>query len=177
MLGYIFWHWPDDPAADREAYEAAQRAFHRALAATRSEGFIRSLSFRVQGLPWLGAPEGKAYEDWYLLEGSYALDPLNELAVSASVRDAHAGAANGATGAGALYRLARGVPEWGSGEVAWVAKPRGEHYAGFYARFPDEGVVWRRQMVLGPATEFVAEGAPPDGLEALRVRRELFIET
>jgi hypothetical protein len=175
VLGYVFWHWPEDRAA-AAAYEAAQRRFHQALAASRSEGFIRSLSFRVSGASWLPAA-GEVYEDWYLVEGSFALDPLNDLAISPAVRADHAEAARGAKGAGALYRLVLGVPAWESGEVSWVSKPRGEAYDAFYRRLPEAAVLWRRQMVLGPASEFLLEAAPPPGVDAVRVRRELAFST
>jgi len=91
MLAYVFTHWPADPAR-REAYEAGVAAFHRGLATAGSEGFERSFLYRVQGAYWVGAEVG--YEDWYLVEGSYALDPLNEAAVSARLKPAHDTAAH-----------------------------------------------------------------------------------
>jgi hypothetical protein len=172
MLAYVFWHWPVDPAADRARYEEAQRAFHAALADAGSEGLLRSFSFRVAGTAWL--PVEGAYEDWYLVAGSFALDPLNEVAVSPRLRPAHDSAARSAAGAGGLYRLRSGVPEPRSGAVHWLRKPAGESYDRFYARFPPDAVLWRRQMVLGPAPEFLLDsGEPPEGLEALRADREL----
>ena len=171
MLAYVFTHWPADPGG-REAYEAGVAGFHRELAAAGSEGFERSFLYRVRGAYWVGAEIG--YEDWYLVAGSFALDPLNEVAVSARLRPAHDAAARAAGGGmGALYRLLSGLPEPGSGEVAWLSKPAGESYAEFYRRFPGDAVLWRRQMVLGAATEFMLEGEPPEGLAGVRVRREL----
>ena len=171
MLAYVFWHWPR-PGTEPGAYEAAQREFHAELGRAGSDGFLRSYSYRVQGSTWL--PASRSYEDWYLLEGSYALDPLNEIAVSPRVRPAHDVAAGSATGAGGLYRLQSGVPEPHDGPVLWLAKPRGETYAAFYARFPGDAVLWRRQMVLGPAPEFCLEsGRAPEGLDAVAAQREV----
>lgn len=171
MLAYVFWHWPA-PGTDRAVYEAAQRAFHAELRAAGSEGFLSSVLYRVEGAGWL--PAASAYEDWYLLEGSYALDPLNEVAVSPRLRAAHDAAASSATGAGGLYRLQSGLPEPRDGPVLWLSKPRGESYRDFYARFGADAVLWRRQMVLGPAPEFLLEAASgPAGLDGLSVERAL----
>lgn len=169
MLAYVFWHWPAG-AVDRDAYESAQRSFHAQLNAVRSEGFIRSFSFRVEGTAWL--PIGGAYEDWYLVEGSFALDPLNEVAVSPALRNAHDQAAGGASGAGGLYRLHSGVPAARDGVVHWLSKARGERYDDFYTRFAPDAVLWRRQMVLGPAPEFLLESdRAPEGVEAVPAAR------
>jgi hypothetical protein len=163
MLAYVFAHSPAE-AAHGAAYEEQLLAFHQALAHAGSDGFVSSFVFRVE----IG------YEDWYLVEGSFALDPLNAAAVSLRIRPAHDAVAQAAAGGfGSLFRLQSGVPEWASGEVAWLSKPRGESYAEFYARFPPDAVLWRRQMVLGGPTEFLLEGGPPAGLTAKRVRREL----
>lgn len=171
MIAYVFWHWPDADV-DREAYEAAQRRFHAELNQVGSDGFQRSVGYRVSGASWI--PGGAGYEDWYLLDGSHALDPLNEVAVSARVRSAHDAAARSASGAGGLYRLVLGVPPLASGTVHWVRKPRGAPYEEFYAGFGQGSVLWRRQMVLGPAREFLVEGDLPPGLDAEPVERELF---
>ncbi len=163
MLAYVFSHWPES-APHGEAYEQQLLAFHKALAHAGSEGFLNSVVFRVE----IG------YEDWYLVEGSFALDPLNEAAVSLRLRPAHDAIAQAAGGGlGSLFRLHSGVPGWESGQVAWVSKPRGESYADFYARFPPDAVLWRRQLVLGGPTEFLLEGELPDGISAQRVRREV----
>ncbi len=173
MLAYVFTHWPADPGR-REAYEAEVAVFHRELAQVGSEGFERSFLYRVRGAHWVGAEVG--YEDWYLVEGSYALDPLNEVAVSARLRPAHDAAAQAAGGGmGALYRLQSGVPEPASGAVSWLSKPAGESYPDFYRRFGADAVLWRRQMVLGSATEFLLEGEPPPGLTGGRVVRDLLV--
>lgn len=171
MIGYLFWHWPD-PDTGRPAYEAAQRAFHAALGAAGVEGFQSSMSFRVSGLPWI--PGGSGYEDWYLLDGSHALDPLNEAAVSPALAATHAAAARAATGAGGLYRLLRGVPGGAGGRVTWLSRPRGSPFAAFHEQLGESAAVWRRQMVLGPAPEFLLEGPAPHGMAALEVQRERY---
>ncbi len=171
MIAYVFWHWPA-PGADRAAYEAAQRGFQTELNRTGSDGFQRSVSYRVRGAQWLAGGDG--YEDWYLLDGSHALDPLNDAAVSGRMRRPHEEAARGASGIGGLYRLMRGVPRLSSGTVNWVRKPAGEPYDAFYARFAGDAVMWRRQMTLGPTPEFLVEGSVPAGLEGLTVERDLY---
>lgn len=163
MLAYVFAHRPAD-ATQSGAYEERLLAFHRALAQAGSEGFLNSVVFRVEA----------GYEDWYLVEGSFALDPLNEAAVAPRLRPAHDAVAHAAGGGmGSLFRLRSGVPGWESGEVAWLTKPPGEPYSDFYARLPSDAVLWRRQMVLGGPTEFLLEGEPPEGISAQRVRRAL----
>ena len=83
MLAYVFWHWPTARSGDKEAYEAAQKGFHSRLADLRPEGFVSSWSYELSSAPWLSnTPQ---YEDWYLLEGSAALDTLNAAAVSPTI--------------------------------------------------------------------------------------------
>ena len=107
MLAYVFWHWrrPQVPAA---SYETLQRGFHAALAAAPPPGFLRSSTLSIAGAPW-AAGGGEAYEDWYLVDGTAALDPLNDAAVTASRRQPHdAAAAAAAGGTAGLYRLRLG---------------------------------------------------------------------
>lgn len=80
MLACTFWHWPRDDV-DLGEYERLLDDFHAALAGSRPHGFGRSVVFRAGTAPWL--PEGRAaYVDWYLAQGSGALDTLNDAAVS-----------------------------------------------------------------------------------------------
>ena len=162
MLAYLFWHWPENPA-EASGYEAGLAAFQTQLVATGSEGFHGAASYRVEGAGWL--PGGRGYEDWYLLDGSFALDPLNQIAVSPDLRAAHdrpALAAGG--GAGGLYRLIedRQAPEAPTAGT-WFSKPKRLRYPEFYelaAEFTQAPgrSFWRRQMVLGPAPEFCLLG-------------------
>ncbi len=159
MLAYIFWHHPR-PEVERAGYERSLRDFHAALGDSGADGFVGSRSFRVTGAPWINEG-GPAYADWYLVEGSFALDPLNEVAVSGPRQAGHdQAAAWSARGAGGLYRLMEGEAALeAEAREAWLTKPRATPYDEFYgwarplAKVGGAGL-WRRQMVLGPAPEF-----------------------
>jgi hypothetical protein len=158
MLAYVFWHWAraDVPGA---AYEALQRRFHVALAAAPPPGFLGSRSAAVEGAPWANAG-GRAYEDWYLVEDSAALDPLNAAAVTASRQSAHAAAAAAAkSGTAGLYLLRLGTVDTPPRASTWFGKPAGMSYGALYALLApvveaEHAVLWGRQMVLGPTPEF-----------------------
>jgi hypothetical protein len=139
-------------------YEASQRAFHAALAQSAPHGFIRSFVFRLDGqAPWLsGAP---AYNDWYLVADSAALDPLNVAAVSGICEAPHAEVARAmAAGAGSLFTLRGDSPADlpAARSLTFLTKPRSVAYSDFYPAIPSGvGVtLWRRTMVLGPTPEF-----------------------
>jgi hypothetical protein len=165
MLAYVFWHWrrPDVPAAD---YERLQRSFHAALAQSPPPGFVGSHSAAITGAPWAAAG-GAAYEDWYLVDGSADLDPLNDAAISAPRRGPHdAAAAVAAGGAAGLYRLRAGEPPADPGAAAWFAKPAGMSYAALYEALEalarsTPAALWGRQMVLGPTPEFCLQSETP----------------
>lgn len=165
MLAYVFWHWRR-AEADAAAYEAAQRAFHDALAAEPSAGLVGSFSHAVRGVPWANAG-GEAYEDWYLVHGSAALDPLNIAAVSAGRHAPHdAAAAHAAGGTAGLYRLRLGELEAGPSVAHWFAKPAGMGYPPFLARMEGavaaaRGALFIRQMALGPTPECVLLAPAP----------------
>jgi hypothetical protein len=170
MLAYVFWHWrhPDVPAA---SYEAVQRRFHAALRAAPPAGFLGSRSLAISGAPWAGGGD-EAYEDWYLLEGSAALDPLNAAAVSASRQGAHdAAAAVAAGGTAGLYLLRLGSAGEAPRTATWFAKPAGLSYAAMLAALEplvraDGAALWGRQMTLGPALEFCLHASGPVALPA-----------
>ncbi len=164
MLAYVFWHWPR-PGVSPAEYEATQRRFHAALAAAPSPGFTRSRSAALRGAPW-AAQGGDAYEDWYLLDQSAALDPLNHAAITASRQTPHdAAAALAAGGAAGLYVLRAGTPLPAPGHATWFAKPRGMTYADLDATLRDAvaggACLWMRYMVLGPTPEFCLQSAAP----------------
>lgn len=170
VLAYVFWHWPraDVPA---DAYEALQRPFHEALRGAPPGGFLGSRVLALAGAAW--AAEGRdAYEDWYFVEGSAALDPLNEAAVSAPRRGAHdAAAAAAGGGAAGLYRLRRGDPGEEPHAAAWFAKPPGMSYGALFATLDplirsEAAALWARQMTLGPTPEFCLQSARPVELPA-----------
>jgi hypothetical protein len=149
VLAYVFSHRPA-AGVDVTDYEAALKRFHAALAAGAPTGFLSSSTFRI----------GDGYSDWYLVEGSAALDLLNEAAISDARSSAHDTAASMAVdGVGKLYGLMDGEPASGSGFEMRFSKPRGTGYADLYERMRPfssrpRTSLWRRMMVLGPAPEF-----------------------
>jgi len=103
MLAYLFWHRPHSTTTIKQ-YEEALLRFQQHLGQQDPPGFRGSASFRVADLPWLGNLRG--YEDWCLLDGSWALDPLNSFAVAGPVVSAHdAAATQMEEGYGGLYAL------------------------------------------------------------------------
>lgn len=171
MLAYVFWHWPRTDV-QRQDYEQLQRRFHAALRDAPPPGFLRSRSDAITGAPWI-AGNGEAYEDWYLLENASSLDPLNEAAVTAPRQTSHdQAAASAAGGTAGLYRLRRGDVDSGEPTVAaWFSKPAGMSYADLDVALEplvtsSGGVLWMRQMVLGPTPEFCLRSATPLTLPA-----------
>ena len=157
MLAYVFWHWRRTNV-DHAPYESAQRRFHAALAAAPAEGFIHSHSAALQGATW-AAGGGAAYEDWYVVHASAALDSLNAAAVSASRQAPHdAAAALAAGGIAGLYTLRAGVALTAPAHATWFAKPEGMSYAQLDVALREvvaQGAcLWMRYMVLGPTPEF-----------------------
>ena len=180
LLAYVFWHWRH-PSASPEAYENAQLAFQRALAESPSAGFVRSFSHAITGAPWAN-DGGEAYEDWYLVRDSAALDPLDEAAVTAGRRGAHDAAASlAAAGTAGLYQLRLGTAPASPRFAQWFVKPAGMSYPQLFAAVepalaPAGGSLWMRRMTLGPATEFcvlareLAALAPPFQMFAFPLR-------
>ena len=168
MLAYVFWHWRR-PEIPRDEYERRQQAFHAALTASPSPGFVRSTSAAITGAPWANGG-GDAYEDWYLVEGSAALDPLNDAAISAARERPHAeAAAVAAGGTAALYRLRGGRALARPTHATWFDKPADRGYARLAEELRpivDGGgmALWCRQMVLGPSPEFCLHGDAPAAL-------------
>ena len=165
VLAYVFWHWRH-PSADRAEYEAAQQAFQRALTESPSAGFIRSFSHAIAGAPWANAG-GEAYEDWYLIRDSAALDPLDIAAVTAGRKSAHdAAAAMAANGTAGLYQLKVGTAPTEPQSAQWFTKPSGLSYSQLFAAIqpalgPVGGSLWMRRMTLGPSPEFCVLARQP----------------
>jgi hypothetical protein len=159
MLAYVFWHWPQS-IIDRVTYENHLITFHQTLASNEPNGFQQSVVFRVRGASWLNMND-EAYEEWYLLDDSAAMDRLNEAAVSGACEEPHNRVAReAADGIGGLYRLRAGAEDLAQAKFAlWLSKPGGVSYKDFYAALepltshPDVAL-WGRQMTLGPTTEF-----------------------
>src|SRR4051812_28418380 len=164
MLAYVFWHIPGF-GASRDEYERLLIGFHEALAAHAPEGFRTSFAYRVENAPWIGAGAA-AYEDWYIVENSAALDGLNDAAVSGPRKAPHDLVASfAASGAAGLYRLKTGsLDEMKHGRHAWwFSKPAGSYDAFFQQLRPlseaPQTNLWMRQMVLSAAPEFCLRSA------------------
>jgi hypothetical protein len=171
MLAYVFWHWPQ-ASVDSESYVAHLESFHRTLAANKPEGFQRSVVFRIEDADWLQT-RAAAYEEWYLLDDSAAMDRLNEAAVSGVCEEPHNRVAREAGGGtGGLYRLRSGEEVLDEARFAvWLSKPDGVAYRSFYDALgpltSQPGVaLWGRQMTLGPTTEFCLHSRSPVQLPA-----------
>src|SRR6185437_10916802 len=81
--------------------------FQNDLAGSKPPGFIGATSFQIEVVPRLSDLPG--YEDWYLPDGSWAMDPLNAFAISGHVQTPHdIVAAMMDQGHGGLYAHARG---------------------------------------------------------------------
>ena len=174
MLAYVFWHWAQSEHAGA-TYERDLRAFHAALQQAAPAGFVSSGVFRLQGqAPWLGGEP--AYADWYLVDGSAALDPLNVAAVSSMCEAPHTRVAHAmAGGAGSLFALRGEHAKLSAARHAYLlTKPRAMPYQDFYSAAEAlPGSLWRRQMVLGPTPEFCllthAPAAVVDTFQPLRL--------
>jgi hypothetical protein len=170
LLAYVFWHWKRAKITTTD-YEHRQCAFHAALAAAPSAGFLGSFSVGLSRAPW-AAGGGDAYEDWYLVQDFGALGLLNEAAVSTSRAAPHdAAAAVAAGGAGGLYGLRRGAALRQPQYAHWFGKPEGMPYSELFSRLTPvveqvRGALWMRQMVLGPAREFCLHAAAPISMPA-----------
>lgn len=176
---YLFWHVaPEGRAA---SYEAQLRRFGAALAETHSPGLLGNASYRIAGTPWMPQP---GYEDWAWLQGSWALDELNRRAVEGEAKGPHdaVAAVTKHGGFGALYYLVAGEPSMpGDSKVFWTSRPRGVAWRDAVPAIANAASsavsVWRRQMVLGPSTEFAVVGSPgfsltlPRGWSAVEVDR------
>jgi hypothetical protein len=149
LLAYVFFHRAAS-GVDASEYEAGLRRFHASLAGTPPPGFVGSTSYRI----------GDGYGDWYLVDSSAALDPLNEAAVRGARAAPHDSVAHkSADGAGKLLMLVTGDPRTEPGFEIRLSKPRGMSYGDFYKRLAPwtdraELTLWRRMMVLGPPPEF-----------------------
>lgn len=165
MLAYVFWHWPQ-PGVDAETYVDHLVAFHRTLNANKPAGFNGSSVFRMHGVTWLDTT-GDAYEDWYLLDDSAALDRINEAAVSGPCEAPHnLVAREAADGTAGLYRLKIGNAFHEARFALWLSKPDGVTYKSFYSTLEPilseaAAALWQRQMTLGPTSEFLIHSATP----------------
>jgi hypothetical protein len=149
VLAYIFWHRPY-PQIEERTYEESIMRFYGELGNHPPPGFLGASSFAIGAVPWIGGERG--YEDWCLLEGSWAMDPLNGFAISGPRQPSHDHvAAQMAEGAGGLYTYAGGeILRTPQSTVYWLTRPRGIHWQADIAPLRDrwrDVVVWRRQML------------------------------
>ena len=168
MLAYFFYHWKFPNVSESE-YEQRLAAFHDALKASPPHGFAHSSSFALAGPTWANEG-GPSYEDWYIVECSADLDPLNDAAVSASRKIPHDRVAAGTAGGSAgLYRIRLGGLVRAPRFTAWFAKPNGWSYAELNERLSPTlargGTLWQRQMALGPG-EFCLHSNEPAAFPA-----------
>ena len=159
MLVYIFWHWPNS-AIGTSQYENDLIKFHQTLQTNKPEGFQRSVVFMIERPFWLNT-DASAYEEWYVLDDSAALDRLNHAAVNGPCEEPHNRVArNAADGTAGLYRLRLGGEQLDTTRVAtWFSKPAGVPYSNFDAQMKTviaeySATLWARTMTLGPTTEF-----------------------
>src|ERR1041384_210965 len=150
MLAYVFWHWPQQ-RIEQGSYVDHLIEFHRTLAANKPNGFRESVVFRISNANWLKT-DGEAYEEWYLLDDSAAMDRLNDAAVTGACEVPHNRVAReAADGTGGLYRLRAGHGRLSESRHAlWLSKPAGVSYKDFYATLQPltsepGGALWGRQ--------------------------------
>ena len=163
MLAYVYWHAAPASTAAAE-YEKILLRFGHALADAKSPGFLGNASYAVGATPWLGEP---GYEDWAWLEGSWALDSLNERAVSGPMEQPHNAIAQATKhgGHGALYYLVAGEHEIpGDSKVFWLSRPRGVNWRevmpGIIRSAGAKISAGRRPLVLGPSAAFSLIASP-----------------
>lgn len=159
-LAYLFWHYRRHSIGD-ENYRDTLVAFHEALAQNAPEGFISSFSRRQNRLPWM-QPTVEVYEDWYIVQDFTALGTLNENAHQSSMEPPHDSVAQMvASGSGGVYKLWFNYSEDEDVKtIVWLDKPplvkTGDFLEIIESKARDnQGVVWRRQLNLGPAPEYV----------------------
>ncbi|MBO0778654.1 MAG: hypothetical protein J2P37_07475 [Ktedonobacteraceae bacterium] len=174
MLAYVFWHQRGSETS-REEYQEKLITFHQILQDRQPQGFICSMVLEMAQLPWMTG-ESEVYEDWYLVENSAALDPLDEAAVTGICRDPHHQVARLASkGTGGLYRLKDRTIDLAQiasiRSATWFSKPAGMSYDKLnellhQSQSEQQGTLWQRQMTMGPALEFCLHSSQKSSLPA-----------
>ncbi|BCL77906.1 hypothetical protein ccbrp13_03710 [Ktedonobacteria bacterium brp13] len=165
MLAYVFWHQRESKVA-REEYQQKLIAYHQVLQQRQPQGFLCSFVLTSPSVPWM-TERSEVYEDWYVVENSAALDPLDEAAVTGICREPHNQVARLAdNGTGGLYRLKDATIDptqlANLRNATWFNKPAGMSYNELYEilhasrnkRTQQPDILWQRQMTMGPALEF-----------------------
>jgi hypothetical protein len=167
-MAYVFWHTRSE-SIPQEAYEKNLLAFYDALIQVNCPGVGHSATFRVSSLPW--SKEQHGYEDWTIVDGSWALEDLNTKAVAGPTAAAHSLIAqemNSGHG-GLYYHLWGGLEPHLADRAQWLSRPRGIQFRPALERIAQSAnttvSIWRRFMVLGPGAEFIIFGPAPLAIE------------
>jgi len=164
-LAYAFYHRPAT-RVDRAEYERALLGFHDTLARNPTPGFRGSAAFRLRRVSWGPHRDRPLYVDWYVLSGFGDLDPVREVAYQPPWVEPHRTvAALFGEGWGALYASrGRADPPGAPSFVTWFSAPEGRGRS-LLARWreagPPSGILWRRQLALGPSPEYCYFAARP----------------
>lgn len=87
MLAYTVWHHAVDESK-HEAYQQSLLRFHRMLAEQKPRGYHSSALLALPGVPWMGENR-TIFMDWYFVENSASLDPLNDSVLSGIRKESH----------------------------------------------------------------------------------------
>ncbi|MDX1740886.1 MAG: hypothetical protein R3178_06315 [Rhodothermales bacterium] len=157
MIAYVFWHTPRS-SVEGSDYEQGLEAFHSVLAGRPPGGYCSSLSLRVGRLPWMG--DATSFEDWYLVDDFAALGELNDRAAADHHAATHDHVADYSDwGTGSIFALESGTAGLVPPIMYWLNRPEDMKTAAFLAEMRswvegEQAVLWRRQLSLGPSTEY-----------------------
>lgn len=159
MLAYSVWHHASGET-EIEPYQESLIQFHKTMAEVKPQGFLSSLFFTLPAVPWMGENQ-TIFMDWYFVEDSASLDPLNDSVLAGKRKESHDVVAGGTSGGvTALYQ-----PRLGNEKISdvnfitWITKPKGLSYPDFFQELnfiehDKNASCWMRYMALGPGPEF-----------------------
>lgn len=159
-LAFILWHRRKDDV-DATDYDRALAGFHRTLSDHARDGYLGSTVCVYESEPWMEG-EREVYEDWYVVRDFSSLGVLNDVAVDSRHRASHDETATRVAEAyGGVYQLEAGqVSQLGTHPMTyWLARPDhvpSDQYLKMLVRMAEQsgGLLWRRQLNLGIATEY-----------------------